>query len=171
MEKLYAQPVPAHGIVSGLVVSNDAFCMETLSAQVPLAERQKAKAQTAEIKSRTSHPNFSPAAGCTISVPTWTVALVVARSFPNQAVRGSHILGGLLEILKDRCCKRHQTCGFQWKKFLTLFVCQIRDPWTRTSTWYFAHLVWLGVAKESSTLKGMAPQYEVSYHVHSCQRQ
>lgn len=115
-------------MVSGFVVSNDAFCMDMLSAQVPLAARQKAKAQTAVIQILTIHPNFSPAAGCTRSVPTSNAHLLVARSFPKQEVRYPHILRGLLEIRKDRCCEIQKTCGFQWKKFLTLFCLPDSQP-------------------------------------------
>jgi hypothetical protein len=58
MAKLKAQPVPAQLGLRALVVSNDEFSMETLSAQAPAVKRQNATAQKAEIKTRTNHPTL-----------------------------------------------------------------------------------------------------------------
>jgi hypothetical protein len=58
MAKLKAQPVPAQLGLRVFVVSNDGFSIVTLSAQAPVVKKQNVKAQTAQIKSRTSHPNL-----------------------------------------------------------------------------------------------------------------
>ena len=53
---MYAQVAP-HETKRGLVVSsNDAFCIGTASAQALIVSRLNARAHTAEIRSRTTHP-------------------------------------------------------------------------------------------------------------------